>query len=90
MKKLLLLLPFALLLGACQANDALIVQNYKVIKPAEALYYCPVLKSFPRYQDLEDYQVAKLLVELHKNNLTCKSSLNAIHTFLDQASSRFK
>jgi hypothetical protein len=56
-----------------------------VVKPDEALYYCPVLKKFPAWQTLTDKQVANTVLTLYKNNINCKSSLESIKKFLDEA-----
>jgi hypothetical protein len=49
------------------------------------MYHCPVLKEFPDWKTLTDAQVAKTVVTLYKNNLTCKSSIESIRKFLKDA-----
>lgn len=85
MKKIIPLL-IAILLAGCN-DQTQIVSSYKymVVHPAEAMYYCPVVKEFPNWKTLTDSQVAKLVVQLHKNNLTCKSSIESIRKFLDDS-----
>lgn len=72
-------------MAAC--NDTQVVQTSKwmVVHPDEAMYYCPVLKKFPKWQTLTDKQVAEVLLTLYKNNVTCKSSIDSIRKFLDDA-----
>lgn len=84
MKKIILL--SLLFLSGCNDN-AQVVNSYKymVVHPSEAMYYCPVLEKFPNWKTLTDSQVAKLIVQLQKNNLTCKSSLESIKNFLEQS-----
>lgn len=88
MKKLILL--FALLLAGCNQTQVITTYKYLVIRPDEAMYYCPVLKQFPDWRTLTDAQVAKTLVMIHKNNLTCKSSVESIRKFLNEADVKMK
>jgi hypothetical protein len=89
MKKIILLLIVISLAGC---NETQIVSSYKhmVVHPSEAMYYCPILKEFPNWKTLTDSQVAKLIVQLHKNNLTCKSSIESIRNFLNESDSLIK
>jgi hypothetical protein len=87
MKKILLLAA-VLGLAACNPNDpASLITTYKyvVVHPDEAMYTCPVLKTFPKWNTLTDAQVARVIGELYKNNITCKSSIESIRKFLDDA-----
>ena len=56
-----------------------------VVHPSEAMYECPVLKEFPDWRTLTDAQVAKTVLKLYKNNLTCHSSIESIRKFLDES-----
>lgn len=87
MKKILILAA-ALGLAACNPNDpASLITTYKyiVVHPDEAQYYCPVLKTFPKWQTLTDAQVARIIGDLYKNNITCKTSIESIRKFLNDA-----
>ena len=90
MKKILVVL-FAILLTSCNDQQQ-ILTSYKwmIIHPSESMYYCPVLKQFPNWKTLTDSQVAKTVVQLHKNNLTCKSSIESIRKFLNNADQTIK
>ena len=90
MKKIILLLG-VLLLASCN-DQTQVIKSYRhmVVHPDEAMYYCPVVKEFPNWKTLTDSQVAKLVVQLHKNNLTCKSSIESIRQFLKNADKRVK
>ena len=89
MKKLVLL--FALLLAGCnEPQQVITTYKYLVVHPNEAMYACPVLKEFPDWRTLTDAQVAKTIVQLHKNNLTCKSSIESIRKFLKDADKRIR
>lgn len=85
MKKILLII-IALFLASCNSLGTPIVTKMKltVAAPDESMYACPVVKKFPEYRTLTEAQVAKLLVELHKNNLTCKSSMDALRKFIQE------
>lgn len=84
MKKLVLL--FVLLLAGCNETQQVVTSyKYLVVHPDEAMYNCPVLKEFPNWKTLTDAQVAKVLVTLQKNNITCKSSIESIRKFLKEA-----
>jgi len=89
MKKIILLLIVIALAGC---NETQIVSSYKymVVHPSETMYYCPILKEFPNWKTLTDSQVAKLIVQLHKNNLTCKTSIESIRNFLNESDSLIK
>lgn len=87
MRKLILLL--ALLLAGCNDTQQVVTSyKYLVVHPDEAMYNCPVLKQFPDWKTLTDAQVAKTLVTLQKNNLTCKSSIESIRKFLKEADTK--
>lgn len=89
MKFVVLLL--ALLLAACnEPKEVITTYKYLVVHPDEAMYACPVIKEFPNWKTLTDAQVAQLIVRLHKNNLTCKSSIESIRKFLNDADARLK
>ena len=90
MKKVILLVGI-MLLASCN-DQTQIVQSYRhmVVHPDEAMYYCPVIKEFPNWKTLTDSQVARLIVQLQKNNLTCKSSIESIRKFLKNSDARAK
>ena len=82
--KRLLLIPFALLLAGCQSTQPdLVKTKIQVIVPDQSMYECPTIKSYPNADKLTDIQVARLIVQLYKNNQTCKNSIEAIQKFLE-------
>jgi len=85
MKKIILLLGVMLLASCNDTQQVVTTYRHMVVHPDEAMYYCPVVKEFPNWKTLTDSQVAKLVVQLHKNNLTCKSSIESIRKFLNEA-----
>lgn len=89
MKKIILL-SLLILAGCNDNNQVLTSYKYMVVHPSEAMYYCPVLEQFPNWKTLTDSQVAKLIVQLQKNNLTCKSSIESIKYFLNNAELELK
>lgn len=90
MKKVILLLAVMLLASCNDTKQVVTTYRNMVVHPDEAMYYCPVLKEFPHWKTLTDSQVARLVVQLHKNNLTCKSSIESIRKFLNDADARLK
>jgi hypothetical protein len=85
MKNIFLILFVMLLAGCNEQTQVVTTYKYMVVHPAEAMYYCPVLKEFPNWKTLTDSQVAKLIVHLQRNNLTCKSSIESIRKFLNES-----
>lgn len=86
--KLICLALIGLVLVACSGTPDPIVLTSKtqvVVLPDEKMYECPVVTAFPNPKTLTDIQVAKLLIQLHSNNLTCKNNMVAIKTFLEKA-----
>lgn len=82
------IIPLVLLLSACSSESTqqfITTQKQVVVLPDEKLYKCPIVAYFPDSKSLTDIQVARLLIQLHKNNLECKNSLTAIKAFLDKA-----
>lgn len=90
MKKIILLAAVVLLASCNDTKQVVQSYRYMVVHPDEAMYYCPVVKEFPDWKTLTDSQVAKLVVRLHKNNLTCKSSIESIRKFLKESDERVK
>lgn len=88
MKKLLLI-PFLFLAG-CQSSPLLVQTKLAVVTPPAEMYTCPIEKRFPNWQTLNDVEVAKTIVKLYKNNLTCKYSLEAIEKYLDKAKAQIE
>lgn len=87
MKKFLFI-PVTLLLAACQTTNIkpnLIETKLQVITPDENMYNCPFNKKLPDAKTLTDIEVAKTIVELYKNNKTCKNSIESIKKYLDSA-----
>ena len=74
-----------MLLASCNDNQVITSYKYMVVHPDEIMYNCPVLKQFPNWKTLTDSEVAKTIITLHKNNITCKSSIESIRKFLHDA-----
>lgn len=81
----------ALFLAGCEDTKQVVTTyKYMVVHPDEAMYHCPVLKGFPDWRTLTDAEVARTVVQLHKNNLTCKSSIESIRKFLKDSDARIR
>jgi predicted transcriptional regulator len=78
-------LPLFILLGGCNAGSVVTSTRYQVIVPDNSMYNCPTIKSFPNADKLSDADVARLILELYKNNQTCKNSIDAIKKFLERS-----
>ena len=80
----------ALLLSACASPDPVVVTStkYRVVVPDETMFACDIVSQFPEARTLTDLQVARLLVELHQNNVRCRNSVVAIRQFLEDAKIR--
>jgi hypothetical protein len=91
MKKIIGISLLAVGLAACSpSNPQLIQTQLKVVKPAAAMYQCPVVTQFPDPKTLTDIQTARLILTLYQNNITCKNSIDAIKRFLDDAEKRIE
>ncbi len=75
---------FVLFLTACGSNQIITSSKNVVVKPEEALYNCPTVEVLPDSKTLTDLQVARLIVQLYQNNITCKNSIEAIREFLNK------
>ena len=84
MKRLALLLPL-LLTGCSQTAIQLLAPEYKIVKAPDELYNCPVETKFPKSDTLTNKQVGALILKLQKNNVTCKTSADAVKKFYDDA-----
>jgi uncharacterized lipoprotein YajG len=83
MKKLVIL--SALFLSGCQSTQLIKTKEQVVILPSETMYNCPETVYYPKPDKLTELQVAKLLVELNKNNKICKNSIESIRRFLNES-----
>jgi uncharacterized protein YcfL len=81
----LVIIPLTLFLAGCNSTQLLTTTKYQVVVPDQSMFQCPVVKKFPDANKLTDVQIAKTLVELYRNNKTCKNSIDAIKKFLEQS-----
>jgi hypothetical protein len=83
----ILLAAIVIFLSGCASEPQQFITKQKqlVVLPDEKMYRCPTIALFPNSQTLTDIQVAKLLIQLHTNNLECKNSLTAVKAFLEKA-----
>lgn len=83
--KRLLVLPM-LALTACQSlSPTITTTKHTVILPSESMYNCPTVVYYPKADTLTDIQTARLIVDLQKNNSTCKNSMGSIKKFLEES-----
>ncbi len=86
MKPIIFPLVFMLALAGCQSTTPqLIKRQLVVVTPPNDMYECPIEKKYPDWRSLNDVEVAKTVLKLHKNNIKCKASLEAIKKFLADA-----
>lgn len=81
----LIAVSVALLVAGCNTPMKLIAPEAKVISVPPDYYNCPVETKFPNTAKLTNKEVGSLILKLHKNNVTCKNSLDSIKTYLDNA-----
>lgn len=85
-KTIIGILMLGVLVAGCQTTaQPLVRQQFTVVTPSDSMYYCPTVRTFPNPDGLTDIQVARLIVQLHSNNLACKRSIDAIRQFLKEA-----
>lgn len=85
MRMFVLAILIAPLLGACGSKPPVLRSTqHIVVMPEESMFNCPVA-SLPESRTLTDIQVARLIVQLYQNNMTCKNSMTALRTFLENA-----
>jgi hypothetical protein len=77
------LLLAGLLLAGC-VSAPLTSERHVVVAPPEDLYNCQLV-NFPDYRTLTDKQVARLITDLHRANVTCKTSLDAVKAYIEKA-----
>jgi len=86
--KKLLIIPFLFLAGC---NSPMLVQTkLAVVTPPPEMYDCPIERRFPRWETLNDVEVAKTIVKLYKNNVRCRNSVEAIEKYLDDAKAQIE
>jgi len=84
--KLIFGLGLILLLSACSPNDRVITsQTLTIPTMPPSMFNCPVIERWPNSEELTDLEVARLLVELRRNNTLCRNSMDAIREFLQRA-----
>jgi hypothetical protein len=82
MKPIIFPLILSIGLAACQSSPTLIKRKLTVVVPPDSMYVCPIETKYPDWKTLNDVDVAKTVLKLHKNNVACKNSLDAIRKFL--------
>lgn len=86
MTKSLALLVVLLVFTACSSPEPVLTTvRHRVVMPEESMFQCDTVQSFPESRTLTDLQVARLLVELHQNNVRCRNSIESIKAFLERA-----
>lgn len=86
MTKFLALTVALLLFAACSTPEPVLTTvRHRVVMPEESMFQCETVQSFPESRTLTDLQVARLLVELHQNNVRCRNSLESVKAFLERA-----
>lgn len=74
-----------LVVAGCSTPVKLIAPEAKVVSVPPDYYNCPVETRFPDPSKLTNKEVGSLILKLHKNNVTCKNSLDSIKIYLDNA-----
>jgi hypothetical protein len=86
MKKLPIFL-ILLFLAACTSAENRVITSQTIMIPgiSDSMFECPITEQWPNPDELTDLDVARLIVELRRNNLVCKNSIDAIQEFLRRA-----
>lgn len=88
MNKFIAISLAALLSGCASVPQVITKEKLTIVTPDRSMYACPTVQNYPNPDTLTDIEVAKLLVELEKNNTECRRSIKAIQNFIDQAKTR--
>jgi hypothetical protein len=90
--KYLFIAPIALLAACASPPPPQVVTKkvHTVVMPDQSMYYCPTVDKFPEADKLTDIQVARLITQLHSNNITCRNSINSIKRFLEDSKKEYE
>ena len=89
--RILILALLSIALVACSRTEPTITTvRHRIVLPEESMYTCNIVEQFPASRSLTDVQVARLLVELHQNNIQCRNSIITIRHFLESARARLE
>ena len=81
----------AILIAGCSSGEPPVTTvRHRVVLPEESMYACDTVERFPDSRTLTDLQVARLLVELHQNNVRCRNSIETIRRFLEDSRVRIE
>jgi hypothetical protein len=84
MKRIAAVLAMLMLAGCNTPTAYLVTTKFIAIEIPPDLYQCQVT-AIPDYKTLTDRQVAKLLTALYRDNVTCKTSMDAIKKYVEDA-----
>jgi uncharacterized protein YcfL len=90
MNVLILVLLGFIVIGCSYNEPTITTVRHRVVLPEESMYTCSIIEQFPASRSLTDVQVARLLVELHQNNIQCRNSIITIRHFLESARARLE
>lgn len=90
MKRAIAILGLLAVTACAQPDPVVTSQRYRVVVPEESMFQCDWVERFPESRTLTDLQVARLLVELHQNNIRCRNSIQSIRNFLEDARIRIE
>lgn len=79
------LIGLILFLSGCSTDRVLTSENLSIPTISSSMFNCPTVERWPNPDELTDLEVARLLVELRRNNTLCRNSMDAIREFLQRA-----
>ncbi len=82
MRKLTVAIGLALALAGCQ--NKLRTDRHVVVQPPAEMLNCPVTQ-LPETRHLTDRQVARLISQLYRDNMTCRQAIDAVRQYLQDA-----
>jgi len=89
MTKIIILCASIFLLAGC-ASVPTYVTKYQVIVAPNSMYNCPVIGKLPKIETLTELQFAKVTANLAENNKICKTSLDKLKAYYQEAKTRIE
>ena len=90
MNKIVILCASIFLLSGCASAPPTYITKYQVVIAPNSMYNCPVIGKLPKIETLTELQFAKITANLAENNKVCKTSLDKLKAYYQEAKSRIE